>query len=32
MSDPRLAIIPERFDKVKRIIAVSSGKGESARA
>jgi len=27
MSDPRLAIIPRRFDKVKRIIAVSSGKG-----
>ena len=27
MSDPRLAIIPDRFDKVKRIIAVSSGKG-----
>jgi ATP-binding protein involved in chromosome partitioning len=27
VSDPRLAIIPERFDKVKRIIAVSSGKG-----
>lgn len=27
MSDPRLAIIPGRFDGVKRIIAVSSGKG-----
>jgi ATP-binding protein involved in chromosome partitioning len=27
LSDPRLAIIPGRFDKVKRIIAVSSGKG-----
>jgi ATP-binding protein involved in chromosome partitioning len=27
VSDPRLAIIPGRFDKVKRIIAVSSGKG-----
>jgi ATP-binding protein involved in chromosome partitioning len=27
MSDPRLAIIPSRFNKVKRIIAVSSGKG-----
>ena len=27
MSDPRLAIIPGRFDEVKRIIAVSSGKG-----
>ncbi len=27
MSDPRLAIIPGRFTKVKRIIAVSSGKG-----
>ncbi|MCX6649068.1 MAG: P-loop NTPase [Candidatus Bathyarchaeota archaeon] len=27
MSDPRLAIIPGRFDDVKRIIAVSSGKG-----
>ena len=27
MSDPRLAIIPSRFDNVKRIIAVSSGKG-----
>ncbi|OGD59328.1 ATP-binding protein [Candidatus Bathyarchaeota archaeon RBG_13_52_12] len=27
MSDPRLAIIPGRFDNVKRIIAVSSGKG-----
>ena len=27
MSDPRLAIIPGRFDSVKRIIAVSSGKG-----
>ena len=27
MSDPRLAIIPGRFDRVKRIIAVSSGKG-----
>ncbi len=27
MSDPRLAVIPNRFDKVKRIIAVSSGKG-----
>ena len=27
MSDPRLAVIPSRFDKVKRIIAVSSGKG-----
>jgi ATP-binding protein involved in chromosome partitioning len=27
LSDPRLAVIPSRFDKVKRIIAVSSGKG-----
>ncbi len=27
MSDPRLAIISGRFDGVKRIIAVSSGKG-----
>ena len=27
MNDPRLAIIPERFDGVKRIVAVSSGKG-----
>ncbi len=27
MSDPRLAVIPERFREVKRIIAVSSGKG-----
>jgi ATP-binding protein involved in chromosome partitioning len=27
VSDPRLAIIPGRFDAVKRIIAVSSGKG-----
>jgi ATP-binding protein involved in chromosome partitioning len=27
VSDPRLAIIPSRFDKVKRVIAVSSGKG-----
>jgi len=27
VSDPRLAIIPGRFDEVKRIIAVSSGKG-----
>ena len=27
MSDPRLVIIPGRFDGVKRIIAVSSGKG-----
>jgi ATP-binding protein involved in chromosome partitioning len=27
MSDPRLAIIPGRFDNVERIIAVSSGKG-----
>jgi ATP-binding protein involved in chromosome partitioning len=27
VSDPRLAIIPGRFDDVKRIIAVSSGKG-----
>jgi ATP-binding protein involved in chromosome partitioning len=27
VSDPRLAIIPGRFDGVKRIIAVSSGKG-----
>lgn len=27
MNDPRLAIIPGRFDKVRRIIAVSSGKG-----
>ena len=27
MNDPRLAIIPGRFDDVKRIVAVSSGKG-----
>jgi ATP-binding protein involved in chromosome partitioning len=27
MSDPRLAVIPQRFSEVKRIIAVSSGKG-----
>jgi ATP-binding protein involved in chromosome partitioning len=27
VSDPRLAIIPSRFDGVKKIIAVSSGKG-----
>ncbi len=27
MSDPRLAIIPGRFENIKRIIAVSSGKG-----
>ena len=27
MIDPRLAVISGRFDKVKRIIAVSSGKG-----
>jgi len=27
VSDPRLAIIPERFRGVKRIIAISSGKG-----
>ncbi len=27
MSDPRLAIVPGRFDRVKRVIAVSSGKG-----
>jgi len=27
VSDPRLAIIPGRFDEVKRIVAVSSGKG-----
>ena len=27
VSDPRLAIIPSRFDDVKRIVAVSSGKG-----
>jgi ATP-binding protein involved in chromosome partitioning len=27
MSDPRLAIIPDRFNNVKNIIAVSSGKG-----
>src|SRR4030042_2983961 len=27
MSDPRLAIIPGRFDNVKRIRAGSSGKG-----
>jgi ATP-binding protein involved in chromosome partitioning len=27
VSDPRLAIIPGRFDDVKRIVAVSSGKG-----
>jgi len=27
MSDPRLAVIPDRFNKIKNIIAVSSGKG-----